>query len=58
MGIPRGLQQFVDLLAELLCALDVPQAVCWRLLGRIWNHPASHNAFFNLNTNRPTPTAA
>jgi hypothetical protein len=58
MGTPRGLQQFVDLLAELLCALYVPQIAPWRLLAHIWNHPASHTAFFNLNTHRPTPTAA
>jgi hypothetical protein len=58
MSTPRGLLQIVDPLAELLCALDVPQIAPWRPLGRIWNHPASHIAFFNFNTNRPAPTAA
>jgi len=46
MGTPRGLQQYVDLPAELLCALQLAQNVTLCLLASIWSRPAFRDALF------------
>jgi transposase len=58
MGTPRGLQQFVDLLAELSCAIYVTQTAACRLWESIWNRPASDDAIFVPDRARTTPAAA
>jgi transposase len=46
MGTPRGLQQYVDLLAALLCAVHVAQIAAGRALESIWARPNREDAFF------------
>jgi transposase len=58
MGTPRGLQQYVDLLAELFCALHVAQSVILRFLTSTKTCPTTENAFFTPTGAITAPAAA
>jgi transposase len=49
MGTPRGLQQYVDLLAELFCAAQAAQNAIGRVVGSIWTHQKPPANFFSLS---------
>ena len=57
MGTPRGLQQWVDLLAALLCAVQLAQIELWRLLDD-FGAASRHDADFFTPTDRRATTAA
>jgi transposase len=60
MGTPRGLQRYVDLLAELavlLCAVQVAENAIGRALESLWAHPKPGDAIFTF-TDPPAVAAA
>jgi hypothetical protein len=58
MGTPRGLQQFVDLLEEFFCALQLAQSAVWRVLASIRIHPVVDDSFFLSQQPTAAPAAA
>ena len=58
MGTPRGLQNYVDLLAELLCAAQLAHIKLWRLLDAFGNESRPENEFFMPTDCRATTVAA
>ena len=57
MGTPRGLQKYADLLAELLCGLQMAHIQLWCLLGASEND-SRHDADFFTPTDHCAATAA
>jgi len=58
MGTPRGLQKYVDLLAELLCAVYVAQIALWRVLRPTQARPNRDVEFFpNIGAFAPAGVA-
>jgi transposase len=58
MGTPRGLQKYVDLLEELLCAVYVAHIAVWRALTSNWARPTTGAAFLISESAISAPAAA